>query len=283
MQLTQHTIQVGGNSLHYHKTAESSRTTYYFLSGWGVPYTVFDMYLLAEKIIQTGGKIVFIDRFGQGKNGQVNGQRSFSQILSEIDPIIQLEKSQKNVLIGHSIGGFYACEYAKQYGGLDALFLLDVAPLTKLGRHLFSFNYIFAYFFAAMRKWGMLKHVTAQTLGAISKIKDTALIPLSHRQTALTCCKESLYNPTVLRELNSFQKQLKTLYQHVETLSALSVTNIVRKQTYPFGRAMQKALSEKGVQMNLTSVGKSGHYVHNEKTQEVFHIICQHMNLHKFQ
>lgn len=269
-------LMIDNNQLYYYTTDEKSDVTYYFLSGWGVPSTIVDMYGLTTRLNNGNSNIVVIERFGQGKSDKIKSERTFENVLQEIHQIIEKDQSPKKVLIGHSLGGFYAFEYAKTKGGIDEIILLDVVPMTSnITRFLYNINYLYVYFFDILKKFELLKNASIYDLAKLEKIKDIEKVPKKYQDIAECFCKNDIYNVTVKNEFKYFKKSIKKLYLNTQNLNNLRITNIVRKQTYKMSLKMKKVLKRQGVKMCLINVGKSSHYIHNENPDKVANFILK--------
>lgn len=80
-------------------------------------------------------RVIAYDRVGLGESTSPGGPRSLSDGLAELTQVLKAHASGQVVLVGHSIGGLLAFEYARQQPErVHALVLLDSSHPHQLQR-----------------------------------------------------------------------------------------------------------------------------------------------------
>ncbi|MFH1916971.1 MAG: alpha/beta hydrolase [Nanoarchaeota archaeon] len=110
-----------------------------FLHGWGVNWTTWKESI--EFFQKQGYSTVALDLRGHGESGKP-GKRSAYDISSfskDIDELARIENIQKSALIGQSMGGMIALDYALRYpGNVLALILCNSTYMNVLEHRKFK-------------------------------------------------------------------------------------------------------------------------------------------------
>lgn len=187
-------IYINDKKLAYYEFGKGEKTLI-FLSGFGTPFPLLDMYNLCVKL-ENDFRCIVVDRFGYGNSSTVNTNRAASNITNEIiELLIRLNINPKEVIIvGHSLGAVYALDIAIKIKPCGVT-LIDYENInfintlsTKLGYGIY-YGMCMSPMKSKMDE-NMIKSSVAQ-INAPKKIKDEAISVIKYNLPNM-CIKSEL-------------------------------------------------------------------------------------------
>jgi pimeloyl-ACP methyl ester carboxylesterase len=253
-------LTLGDERLVVH-TSGDAESCLIFLSGWGTPYPLADMYLLAKNFSERH-QVLILQRFGYGDSAMTGKARTPEIIASEIKQVItKLRLDNKKItLVGHSIGGLYAYIFSALYPELcRQVILLDAVPFPKL---LFYPNYAMVFYAKLLEKLKIVEKLSDDKMAKMIALGDH--LPNQVRQTALDFGRKNPFNPVVVKELKPMIQGMDELYQKYLPSEKTSILSLARTLSYPRAEKMGKKLQD-SCDYRAVNIGKAGHYIHLEK------------------
>ena len=266
-------LKIEDENLVVHVNGETDRCLI-FLSGWGTPYPLADMYQLALKFSEQY-QVIILQRFGYGDSAKTLKERTPEIIANEINSVVKhLKLENKDItLVGHSTGGLYAYIFSALYPKLcHQVIMLDAVPLPKT---LFYPNYLIVIYAKLLEKLKIIQKMSDVTLARMINL-DTQL-PNEVRKTALDFGRKNPFNPVVTKELKPMIQSMDRLYQKYLPNDRTRIISIVRQATYSRAKIMEKNLKHI-CDYKVSNVGKSGHYIHLNHLEFVFSEIDKFLN-----
>lgn len=260
------------NNCRYYKFGKGKKL-YVLLSGWGTPFSLADMYNLAINLSLTS-KVIVIDRPGYDKHDSNVSNRSFENVCLEISEVIKHEgNGEKVVIVGHSLGGAYGLFLAEKYPQLvEEVVSLDMLPYTgNFASLIYGINYLPAYTFCFLRKTKILLLLKDTTLEKALRLDN---IPEEVSSKALIRTHTSLYNKYVMSELKYMKAFIKRLKKG-EIVSRVPVKIIISESTFNATKKYLSSFEQMYLNVTLINIGKSSHYIHHDKLNDVINNILE--------
>ncbi|GAB2022469.1 hypothetical protein RyT2_15430 [Pseudolactococcus yaeyamensis] len=237
-----------------------------FLSGWGTPYPLADMYQLAQKFSKDY-QVLILQRFGYGDSAMTLKERTPEAVANEIHSVVrQLQLENKAMtLIGHSTGGLYAYIFWALYPNIcHQVIMLDAVPLPKA---LFYPNYLIIFYAKLLEKLNIIQKMSDDKLAKMINLDHK--LPSDIRKIALDFGRGNPFNPVVVRELKPMIQSMDKLYQEYLPHEKTRILSLARHIAYPRAEKMGERLTTI-CDYKASNIGKSGHYIHLEQLEVVF-------------
>lgn len=242
-------VYIDGKKISYYESG-FGKTTIVFLSGFGTPFAMADMYELST-ILQTKCRCIIIDRFGYGNSDIVDNSRDLDNIESEMSYVFKALdiKPQNTILVGHSVAAFYAMHINKKLK-LKGLVLIDLQKITKFKLALTKIAYN-TYF------------VLSNTY--IKKLFDSSTdkmfersIPNKLKIDGKEIQRNKIPNICIKNELKSICNELYSFEDNIKQSDLSKALLVCRNETLNYN----KMIASKFKETKVLNVGKSEHYIH---------------------
>lgn len=229
-----------------------------YLAGFGTPSIVADFYPHIAPL-KTDHRLVLLERLGYGQSSD-GLEKDLAPVIRQL---ISREALTNITLVGHSLGGLYAIDIAKQLPELSRLVLLDTFPIN--GPMLFINRFM-----------GRMT-ARARAKGRLNRMPDEKLLKMAHcppglpdelRQTTLELIRTRLYNESVLGELELFKGSVQTIFDGMEGIQAKTIS-ICRKQTYRANLGFRDRIPV----CEVIRVEGGSHFVHHDHVELVRKVI----------
>ena len=242
-------LNINGNRLNYYESGYG-KTTIVFLSGFGTPFAIADMYELAT-LLQVKCRCVIIDRFGYGNSDIVNTERNLENICKEIKQVFKLLNidPKKTILLGHSSANFYSM-YINKDLKLKGLILIDLEKLTNV-KLLFT-KFIYSIYFLLTKTF--MKKIFDN---CVNKMFERS-IPNEYKLEGKSIQKNKIPNKCIKDEMKWYCNELKNFENRIEKDSLSKALLVCRKNTFKYNVNIKDRFKE----VKILNVGKAEHYIH---------------------
>lgn len=242
-------VYINNKKISYYESG-FGKTTIVFLSGFGTPFAMADMYELAT-LLQAKCRCVIIDRFGYGNSDVVDTDRNLINISNEIKQIFKaLDINPKNViLVGHSIASFYAMYINKELK-LKGLVLIDSQKITNF--KLFLTKFVYNIYFSLSKTF-----VKKLFDGSTDKMFERS-IPSKLKVDGKQMQREKIPNESIKSELKCFCDELKYFENNLQENSLSKAILVCRNETVKYNESIKNKFKE----AKILNVGKAEHYIH---------------------
>lgn len=242
-------VSINGKKISYYEGG-FGKTTIVFLSGFGTPLAMADMYELAT-ILSVKCRCIIIDRYGYGKSDVVDTDRNLANIFDEIKQIFKaLDIDPKNtILLGHSIASFYSM-YINKSLKLKGLVLIDSQEITSF--KLFLTKFVYNIYF------GLSKTFIKKLFDDSTDKMFERNIPSKLKVEGKSIQRNKIPNESIKSELKCFCKELKKFERTLDKDSLDKALLVCRNQTVGYNNSIKDRFKE----AKILNVGKAEHYIH---------------------
>lgn len=124
------TVRLSDGDIHYILRGPEDGQVVVLAHGFGVPHFIFQQ--IATGLVAAGYRVVLFDHFGRGWSDRPRASYDIDFFDRELDELITaLQLKEPIVLLGYSMGGVIAAEFAARHAGrLAALVLMAPAGLS---------------------------------------------------------------------------------------------------------------------------------------------------------
>lgn len=248
-------IDINNNKMTYYDFNEKNPKVLIFLSGFGVPYPLLDMYNLVNDL-KNNFRCIIIDRFGYGKSDVVLGKRTAKKITSEIiEFLIKLKIDPKNVVIvGHSLGSLYALDIALS-SKIKGVILIDY---EKIGITNDFITKLFYGVYFGMSNIRVLKEKEENKM--IDNMVKQVEGPESIKKDAIKCIKEKVPNICIKNELDASFNDYKLVCKKLKNKKINSGILIYTKKNESINNTLSKRFND----VSTILVESNNHFIHYE-------------------
>lgn len=245
-------ININGKYMSYYESGYGEKTVV-FLSGFGTPLGIADMYELASRLALKF-RVIVLDRFGYGDSDIVNNTRNISNITEEIKYVFNILniKSENTLIVAHSASCFYALDLNKKIPLLGTI-LIDMQVESKFKLKITELAYNI-YFLLSKTQF---KKIFDKN---VSKMFDRN-IPDEIKHEAIYVQKNKIPNKDVKNELknivldlDNFKKELNCEEERTFDTTILVCRNTTLKYNETIKNKFKKSY--------ILNVGDSEHYIH---------------------
>ncbi|MCR5817149.1 MAG: alpha/beta hydrolase [Ruminococcus sp.] len=253
-------VEVDGHKMCVYTEGEGEHTLV-FLSGSGTASPILDFKTLYSKL--DGYRIVVIEKFGYGFSDVVDEERSFDTILRQ--DRMALEKagiSGKLILCPHSMSGVEALLWAQKYPDeVEAIVGLDMALPRSYDSYEHEATEKFEKFAAVGREAGVIRFFYAD-----STLPDSLTNEEKELYRAIACKKA--VNVNIMYEGRAIPEAVKEIDgQPIPDIPILMFVSDGKETGLDKWVQIQKDFAkEHGAELIELDCG---HYVHNEKADEI--------------
>lgn len=276
-------INIDGGNMYY-KTIGEGEPIVFIHGGPGLTHNYFIPYF--EELVSNGYKLIFYDQRGNGKSNNIKLDKDYISIDKFTVDIELLRKElmlEKIILVGHSMGGFFAIDYASKFTDkVEKIILLNTTAFNLEGIMKVNQNII-----DGMNKY---KHDLDEIVSS-NEFKKYDELTLKKYFTIIN--KSSFYNEKLSYKL--FEDIVITkdfmdnfgrinnfiLSEYIDLLSSYNMKNIevpilLITSEYDFipieiSEYIKSCMSDCKVEV----IEKCGHYSFIEKTLEVIDLILK--------
>lgn len=136
---------------------------------------------------------------------------------------------------------------------------------------IYGINYLPAYTFRFLRKTKILLLLKDTTLDKALRLDN---IPKEVSSKALIRTHTSLYNKYVMSELKYMKAFIKRLKKG-EIVSRVPVKIIISEATFNATKKYLSSFEQMYLNVTLINIGKSSHYIHHDKLNDVINNILE--------
>jgi pimeloyl-ACP methyl ester carboxylesterase len=123
-EVTDQFAKVDGHGVYY-RSFGAGQTTMIFLSGWGCDTSLWRNQAPA---LAGYGRVLLVDLPGHGRSDKPEISYTPGLFVRAVDAVLELARASKPVLVGHSMGGMMAYEFARRWPErTSALIWVDAA------------------------------------------------------------------------------------------------------------------------------------------------------------
>ena len=245
-------ININGKYMSYYEAGYGEKTVV-FLSGFGTPLGIADMYEMASKL-SLSLRVIVLDRFGYGDSDIINNTRNIHNITEEIKYVFNILniKSENTLIVAHSASCFYALALNKEVPLLGTV-LIDMQEESKFKLKITELLYNI-YFLLSKTKFKKLfdKSVSKMFYRNIPDEIKYEAIYVQKNKIPNEDIKNELKN--IVKELDSFNKYLNSVKEGTFDTSIL----ICRNSTLKYNESIQNKFKNS----YILNVGESEHYIH---------------------
>jgi pimeloyl-ACP methyl ester carboxylesterase len=127
-------VRVGDHQLYVHCSGMPSKVTVVLLNGLGAG---LDVWKTVQTDIESFARVCSYDRAGEGHSDKISHLQTPDEVVDDLSRLLKAERtSSPYVLVGWSLGGIYARDFAERFPDLTAgIVLVDSAHEEQFNRY----------------------------------------------------------------------------------------------------------------------------------------------------